>query len=305
MGPGPLQKPGTARAREMDGSRRRTEVVGLPHHPLRDAYHNLMRAPWWVTVGLLVGYLFVTNALFALAYMKSGGIAHARPDSFADAFFFSVQTMATIGYGEMVPRTIFANVMVVLEAFTGVAVLAVATGIIFAKFSISGARVFFTRDAVITPMDGVPTLSFRVGNERGNSVVEAQLRVILFREEKTREGHRMYRMHDLPLVRDRSPAFTRAWTVLHRITEQSPLFGMTPESLVELGVEIAVTLTGTDETSVQPIFASHTYFEDEVRFGARHADILDESKGYLRIDFTKFHDVVETEPTAEFPYPRR
>jgi inward rectifier potassium channel len=289
----------------MQGNRRRSEVIGLPRHPVRDAYHNLMRAPWWVTVALLVGYLFVANALFALAYMKSGGIAHARPDSFADAFFFSVQTMATIGYGEMVPRSVFANVMVVFEAFTGVAVLAVATGIIFAKFSISGARVFFTRDAVISPMDGVPTLAFRLGNERGNSVVEAQLRVVLLREEKTREGHRMYRMYDLPLVRDRSPAFTRTWTVLHRITSDSALFGMTPESLVERGVEIAVTLTGTDETSVQPIFASHTYFEDEIRFGARHADILEELERGLRIDFRKFHDVIDTEPTPEFPYPRR
>src|SRR5262249_25294121 len=160
------------------------------------------------------------NAVFACLYLAIGGVGNAKPGSFADVFFFSVQTMGTIGYGQMFPQSFLANCLVVVEAVLGLLVTAVATGLGFTKFSQSTARILFSRHVTITPWDGVPTLMFRVSNERGNQIIEAQLRVVLIRTEKTREGVTFYRMVDLPLTRDRSPAFTRSWSCMHVIDDK-------------------------------------------------------------------------------------
>jgi inward rectifier potassium channel len=119
--------------------------------PLRDFYHALLRLPWRVTFAAIAGVFLGVNALFAVAYLLTGGIAHARPGSFADAFFFSVQTMGTIGYGTLYPETPLANVLVVAESLTGLTLTALATGLVFAEFSRSTARLVFTREAVIRP----------------------------------------------------------------------------------------------------------------------------------------------------------
>src|SRR5204863_9261444 len=124
-------------------------------------------------VGVIVVLYFALNAAFAALYMAVGGIANARPGSFADAFFFSIQTMGTIGYGGMMPASRAANLVVSVESVVGLLVTALATGLVFSKFSRSAARIRFSRRVVITPMDGLPTLVFRVGNERSNFVVEA------------------------------------------------------------------------------------------------------------------------------------
>ena len=120
----------------------------------------------------------------------------------------------------------------------GLLVTAIVTGLMFAKFSVSNARIVFSEKAVITPMDGLPTLMFRLGNERSNQIVEAQLRVTLVRAEHTKEGTLFYRMYDLKLARERSQAFSRSWTALHVVDQRSPLFGATPESLAKEEVEL-------------------------------------------------------------------
>jgi inward rectifier potassium channel len=176
---------------------------------------------------------------------------------------------------------------------------------LFAKFSQTNARIVFTRQVVISPMDGIPTLMFRLGNERSNRIIEAQIRAVLMRTERTAEGTSMYRMHDLPLSRDRSPALSRSWTALHPITPGSPLHGQTPESLAAAETELLVTVVGTDDTSLTPVHAQKQYVHTDVLWGARHADILsEEPNGDLTLDLRRFHDVVPTVPTARFPYPR-
>lgn len=283
-----------------------TLVVGTRPPRLHDLYHVLLRSPWWVDVLIISGLFFAANLLFAMGYLLSGGIANARPGSFQDAFFFSVQTMGTIGYGTMYPVTLTAHLLVTLQSLAGIFVLALATGIIFAKFSIPRARVVFSRSIAIHPMDGVPTLTFRIANERKNYLAEAQVRLSLMRTECTREGVELYRMRDLHLVRDRSPAFVRTWTVLHPITPESPLFGRTPEDLAEDETQIIVTLMGIDGTSSQTLHARHAWLHEEVRWGARLADIIEElGDGRIRLDMARFHDVVPTEPAAGFPYPRQ
>src|SRR5262249_19599499 len=156
-----------------------------------------------------------------------------------------------IGYGAMYPESFAANLLVVAEAVVGFTLLALATGLLFAKFSRPTARVMFTRDAVISPVNGVPTLMFRLGNERGNQIVDAQIRAVLVRTERTSEGAKFYRSVDLNLTRTRALSLSRSFSIMHSINEQSPLCGLTPEQLIEQEVEIEVMVVGLDDTSMQ------------------------------------------------------
>lgn len=280
-------------------------VYGAPRTVFRDLYHRFLRAPWPLALGSIVVTFLALNCLFACFYLLTGGVAHARRGSFADAFYFSVQTMATIGYGSMYPETGPTQVLVVTQAVVGLLVSALVTGLVFSKFSQSNARILFTREVVITPFDGVPMLMFRVSNERGNQIVEAVLRVTMVRTEKTQEGITFYKMYDLALSRERSVAFSRSWTVMHPIVPGSLLYGETPETLREKEVEIIASLVGTDDTSMQTVHARHTYTDDAIVWGYRHADILTEQSGDdFVLDLRKFHDLVPSKPTETFPYPR-
>ncbi|MFZ1908414.1 MAG: ion channel [Burkholderiales bacterium] len=214
------------------GSDYEIRVVGQRPTPLRDFYHALLRLPWWATIAAISSAFLAANAVFALAYLLVGGVEHAAPGSFRDAFFFSVQTMGTIGYGAMYPGATAANAVVVIEAIVSLLLSAISTGIVFAKLSRSTARCAFTRQAVISPVDGVPTLMFRLGNERGNQIVDAKIRVVLYRTERTIEGKTFYRPFDLYLARDYTLSLSRSWNVLHSIDDSSPLRGETPASLL-------------------------------------------------------------------------
>ncbi len=278
-------------------------VIGAPRARMRDAYHFFLRISWPAALGTIVALYLALNAIFAVAYLALGGVENAHHHSFWDAFCFSVQTMGTIGYGSMYPTSAAANVVMIAESVTSLVVTALATGLVFAKFSRSTARVVFSRQAVIGPMNGVPTLMLRVGNERGNAILEASIRLVLTRTERLKEGTTFYRLVDLKLARDRSPAMARSWTVLHTIDETSPLHGASPETLKRDEVELLATLVGTDDTSLQPVHARHRYLDGEIEWGARHADVLSEDdQGNLILDVRKFHQIVPTEATDSFPY---
>jgi inward rectifier potassium channel len=280
-------------------------VVGGKATVFGDSYHAFLRMPWWGALGAIVVVYLALNGIFAVGYLIGGGVAHARHHSFADAFFFSVQTMGTVGYGAMFPTSTFANMLVVCESVTGLMVTALATGLVFTKFSQSGARVVFSKHAVVGPMDGVPTLMFRLGNQRTNRILEAMLRLVMIRTERTKEGVIFYRMVDVPLARERSPAMSRSWTAMHVIGKDSPLYGQSPESLAKLEVELLLTLVGVDDTSLQPVHAQKTYDHSAIVWGARHADILSEdSAGVLTLNLLKFDELVPTNPLPDFAYPR-
>ncbi len=270
-----------------------------------DWYHALLEMTWTVLLTFIAVVYLAINALFALLYLALGGVGHARPGVFSDAFYFSVQTMGTIGYGAMYPESAGANNLVVAESVVSLIVTALATGLIFARFARPSGRVAFSRYAVISPMEGVPTLMLRVGNERGNSIVEATAHMTISKTIRTAEGVTFYKLLDLKLTRERSPAVARSWTLLHVIDPASPLSGATPESLAKEEAELIVTLAGTDDTSYQPVHARHTYEYMDVLWGVRHADILSETPdGNVVLDLHRFHDVVPSEPTPDFPYPR-
>jgi inward rectifier potassium channel len=272
----------------------------------RDFYHALLRLPWRVTFAAISGSFVAINALFAVAYLLLGGIAHARPGSFADAFFFSVQTMGTIGYGTLYPETTSANILVVAESITSLTLTALATGLVFAKFSRATARLVFTEQAVISPMNGVPTLMFRVGNQRGNQIVDARIQVVMVRTETTPEGGTFYRMLDLELQRDHAMSLQRSWMALHTIDARSPLYGETPESVLAKEIEIQVAVVGLDDITMQVVHGGHRYFTQHILWGRRHVDILSDSPdGDLILDLRKFHETEPTAPTPDFPYPPR
>lgn len=268
-------------------------VLGIRRHPLRDVYFGLLKASWKrLLVSVVLTYVSL-NALFALIYLAAGGIEGARPGSFADAFFFSVQTMATIGYGVMHPTTPLANVLVTLEALIGLLGLAIVSGVMFAKFSRPSGQLLFSKVAVISMREGMPCLMFRVANERINHVAEANMRVALVRNERTSDGEAVRRWYDLPLQRSQSPIFALSWVVLHTIDEHSLLRGATPESLAADQTELIVNLTGLDSTLATTIFARQGYVAEEVVFGAKFADILGfDERGKRVVDFRRFHDTV-------------
>ncbi|ERN39765.1 Inward rectifier potassium channel, partial [Rubidibacter lacunae KORDI 51-2] len=175
------------RIQRLDDGRFQRIDVGQWYSYWRDPYHLMLTVPWAGFIVLLTLLFGLVNGLFALAYMAGEGIANARPGHFGDAFFFSVQTLATIGYGSMYPQTLYANVLVALEALTGLVGLAIVTGLAFARFAQPTARVLFSSTAVVAPYDGVSTLMFRTANQRGNQILEAEIRLYLaFRREAPR-----------------------------------------------------------------------------------------------------------------------
>jgi inward rectifier potassium channel len=280
------------------------ELIGAPHAPLGDLYLAVLRAPWSVVIASACALFLTLNLGFALAYRYCGGVEGVRPDSLRDAFFFSVQTMGTIGYGAMFPRSALAHALVTGEVLVSVAGIAIMTGLLFSKLSVPRARMKFAKHIVISSFNGVPTVMFRLGNERASQIIEAMVRIVIVRTEKTQEGVTFYRMYDLDLERHRSPALARSWTVMHPLVPGSPLLDATPESLAKDEIEFIITVTGIDETSAQTLHARHRYFDTDVLWGARHADLITEVENGIVVDLRKFDETVRTAPTPTFPYPR-
>jgi inward rectifier potassium channel len=271
-------------------------VRGLRPRPFRDAYNLFLRVRWPAVIGAIAGAFLLVNLIFALLYRTIGGVAGARPDSLADAFYFSVETLATLGYGVMHPESTAAHVVVVVEVLTGTLLLALTTGLVFSKFSLPTARVLFTKEMVISRRNGVPTLMFRIGNERGGRVFDVEIRLSLGLQEKTLEGEDIYRVVELSLQRGRVQNLARSWLGTHPIDQGSPLFGHTPESLKKADAELLVTVTGIEATTAQPLLAAHSWVYDEVHFGMRFADMLiDLPDGRSLVDFAHFDELIPAE----------
>jgi len=294
--PGPGE---VARARR---GRRMAIIRGQDRSRWTDFYHAVLTVPWPLFLLALALFFFAVNVVFALLYMVDpGGIENARPGYFWDAFLFSVQTIASIGYGVLSPKSTYANVIVVVEAFTGILNLALITGVVFARFSRPTARVLFSNVAVVTMFEGVPTLMFRAANQRGNQILDANITVSLAHEVVTTEGIAMRRFEELKLVRSRTPLFALSWTVMHRINETSPLYGATSDSLTDDQVEIVALLSGTDETLADTIYARQAYTPQRIHWSRRFVDVLGVTqRGQRVVDLTRFHDT-EADPVISAP----
>jgi inward rectifier potassium channel len=270
-------------------------VKGQDKGRFMDFYHNILIASWPVFFAQLAGAFIVVNLIFATLYtIDRGGIANARPGSFTDAFFFSVQTLGTLGYGVMAPRTLYTNLLVTVESFSGILTIALFTGIIFARFSRPFARVVFSKVAVVAPFDGVPTLMFRAANQRGEAIMDASIVVTLARQHTTLEGVTMRRFQELKLMRSNNSLFALSWTVMHPIDRESPLYGLTPEDMDAQDMEIIVMLNGLDEILADRIYARHAYWADEIVWNRRFVDVISVTPaGHRMVDLTQFHDTID------------
>ncbi len=252
----------------------------------RDPNHLLLAAPWPVFLAMVAGAYGLVNLIFAGLYLLDpagiGGVAGGGPARFSDAFFFSVQTLGSIGYGVLHPASLTVNLLVSAESLVGLLFIALTTGLAFSRFSRTVARIRFSTMATVHPYDGVPTLMFRLANERRNSIVDARLKVFLALDEYSSEGHRMRRLIPLALRRSEGIVFMLIWTAMHPIDQHSPLHGLGPEQLAAARAELLVAFSGIDETLERPIHARHNYPAARIAFDQRFVDMVEtDGEGHI------------------------
>lgn len=267
---------------------------GAPSELRRDLYAYFMDGSWKRYFGVLAFLYVIANVFFAALYaVQPGCIDGAAPESFGDAFFFSVQTLSTVGYGALSPATTYGDVVVTIEAAVGLLGVALATGLTFAKASRPQAGALFSDVLTLTQRHGVRTLSFRVGNARGNDVVDASITLTVLRDELTPEGEHMRRLHELALVRSRTPLFAVSWTVMHEIDDDSPLRDIDWSDPDKSIFSMIATLVGHDGTYGQTVYARKIYYGSDVRTDHRFVDVIHQlPDGRLMIDYEHFHDTV-------------
>lgn len=257
----------------------------------REPYLLALAISWPLFLALVAVVYLAINLVFAGFYLLDpGGIAGGASEAITitEAFFFSVQTLGSIGYGALHPLSLYANLVVTAESLSGLLFIALTTGLAFARFARSTARIRFSQLAVIHAYNGVPTLAFRLANERRNGLLEARLRVFLSVDEVSSEGHRMRRLRPLPLERDQGIAFLLIWTAMHRIDATSPLHGMGPEQLQAMNAELVVAFSGIDETLERPVHARASWPVERIAFGRCFVDMLQQEDGVTRIDWSLF-----------------
>lgn len=267
----------------------------------RDAYQWLLGLSW-PQFALFVGAVYVTlNLLFAALYFLGGDcVAKMRPGSFPDAFFFSVQTLATVGYGHMYPSSLYGNIVTTVEIMSGLFLIAVMTGLIFVRFSRPTAHIVFSRSVVIAPLNGQLTLMLRIGNLHHHSMVEAEFRILFNRDEPLLEGGDFRYFYELKLHFQRLPSFPAALTLRHVIDETSPLYGATPESLESGRVTFIASVVGIDPVIPATVQTQKAYTSQDVRFGERFVEMYtDTHDGKLTVDYARLHDTEPVEPLKQ------
>jgi inward rectifier potassium channel len=296
----PPTAPQLGRAMRTDRALRVRPIGERRWHPA-DIYHQLLRMSWPQLSAAFIGTFLTFNALFAWLYSRdptgiNWGDSQVHAGPFWRAFFFSIDTVATIGYGNMYPVSIYANVLVVIEITFGILMFALVTGIAFARFSRPTARFLFSNVAVINRLDGIPTLMFRTANLRHNLIFEARATVSVLLDESI-AGTVMRRFKDLKLVREANPVFTLTWMIMHPIDEQSPLAEWVEDQEPPAHSEIIVILSGVDERTGQTIHGRWAYASSDIRWNAKFVDILGQlPDGTRTIDYRRFNEVEPAEP---------
>lgn len=281
---------------------REIETRGLAPAFWTDLYHRSMTVHWPAFFGFAALIFIVLNAVFAFVFWLGdkpiANVSDALPLPLS-LFYFSIETLATVGYGDMHPQTNYGHLVATVEIFTGMSFLAVMTGLIFARFSRPRARFVFARHPVVSVHNGQPTLMIRVANARHNTISQATARLWLFRLEDTKEREQFRRYYELKLERREHPMFSLSWTLLHVIDHTSPFHGMTADEFANAEGALILNLDGVDDSSAQRLYARQIYARDDIRWQHRYADITGVSDaGRLVLDYTSFHDVT---PEASSP----
>ena len=264
------------------------------------SYSNLVTTSWSRFLAFVTAAYGALNTVFALAFLACGphGVSNTVDTGvqshFLRAFFFSIHTSATIGYGDTIPVGLPANILVALESIVSLLGLAVVTGLVFARFSRPVADILFSRSAVIAKFGDQNAFEFRIINSRNSQIIDLHARVMLARFESRGGNAPLRRYYPLTLERDNVAFFPLSWTVVHVIDTNSPLFGLTEEQLLETAAEFLVLLTGVEETFSQVVNARSSYRADEVVWNARFADIFvyDLEGRTAGVDLNRFHETV-------------
>jgi inward rectifier potassium channel len=286
----PRSRPPRARLTTFTG--RRIIADGLEHGFWTDFYHNAMTVSWPGFFAIIAGVFAALNVVFAGLYaLGKDPIANARFGSFYDYFFFSIETSSTVGYGDMHPQTLYAHAVATVEGFVAVVLIALMTGLTFARFSRPRARLIFARNPVVQEHNGVPTLVFRLANARNAFISEATAKLWMLSGTETREGRRFYGFRPLRLIKNENPVLALSWTLFHPIDAASPLYGWTMDDLLASETNFIISIAGFDETSSQTVHARHTFAAQDLRPDHEYVDIhsVDEA-GVRHIDYAAIHD---------------
>lgn len=262
---------------------------------IRDPYHFVLSLNWpQFFAGLVTIFLLMNVAFGTLYWLIPGSVANAREGVFLDYFFFSIETLATVGYGAMSPVGMGGHVIASAEILFGMVGVALTTGLVFARFAKPTARIIFSDRAIIRTFDAKRMLTLRIANERYNRIVGASATVALIRREVTAEGESYFRIYDLPLIRHSTQVFALTWTLMHPIDEASPLFALTADQLAATQSRILVSITGHDESIAAAVHAVKDYGVESLVFDGRFVDILGlDADGERVVDLTRFHDIEE------------
>lgn len=276
---------------------RRIVADGLERGLWRDFYHNAMVVSWPRFFAALAAAFVSLNLVFAVIYsFGHAPIANAHEGSFSDLFFFSVETTATVGYGDMYPQTLYGHMVATSENFVGLVLLAVMGGLVFSRFSRPRARLIFARNPVIARHDGVPTLIFRIANARSSFISEATAKLWMLGPTQSAEGRRFVGFQPMRLSKSENPMLALSWTLFHPIDADSPIHGLPEAELLASEMNFVLSISGLDETSAQMVHAREVFPAQDVRPGHEFVDIfsLDES-GQRHVDYARVH---ETRPAA-------
>jgi inward rectifier potassium channel len=270
---------------------------GLEQNLWNDFYHNAMVATWPRFICALAVAFFSLNLTFATLYwLGAGSIANAREGSFSDLFFFSVETTATVGYGDMHPQTFYGHVIATIQIFSALVLLAVMTGLVFSRFSRPRARLIFARNPVIMRHNGLPTLTFRVANARNSFMSEATAKLWMLGPTQTAEGKRLVGFQPMRLLKSENPMFALSWTLFHPIDADSPIHGLTEADLLASEVDFVISISGLDESSAQTVHARAIFAAQDVRPGHEFVDLFSfDEAGRRHVDYARVHD---TRPTG-------
>ena len=271
---------------------------GLSFFNSLSIYHSLLTIEWWKFIGLAsLGYLLL-NIIFAFIYLifepgaLEGTEAATLSAKFSRAFFFSIQTSSTIGYGHVFPESISANFIVALESFVGLLGFAIITGLLFARFSRPNAKILFSKNAIVAPYHDINAFEFRIANARKNQIIELQAQLTFSRMEKT-GNHLIRKYHRLNLERDKVPFFPLTWTIVHPIDDDSPLKNITQNELIKSDAEFLILLTGTDDTFNQTVHSRFSYRADEIIFGAKFSNLFEYGKDghHITVDVGRLSEI--------------
>ena len=272
-----------------------TKRLGLGKLSSQNTFYWLITITPYKFFGLLAVYFFLVNIYFATLYWLCGSQAlQASPgaleNTFWRSFFFSVQTLSTIGYGHVAPSSLAANIVATFEAFVGLLLVALATGLLFARFSKPVTKILFSKNMLFAPYQNGTAWMIRVVNGLQSEIIDIEAAVTLSWYE-TINGTRTRKFRALKLERQRVAFFNLSWTIVHPIVEDSPLWGMTEQQLLESDAEFMLVLQGVDDVLFQRVHARGSYKANQAIWNAKFADIYASPElGYVAIDTTKLSD---------------